>query len=100
VIVVEDADFGGSFCDPPNEGFAFWAEAYQRVLERQGGDPLVGRKLYRHFCEAGIPAPELSVAQRADVAGDAKTLPYSTVQGTAEAIIAEGIASTGQLGAA
>ena len=24
VILVEDADFEGSFCDPPNDGFAFW----------------------------------------------------------------------------
>jgi hypothetical protein len=100
VIVVEDADFEGSFCDPPNEGFAFWVEAYQRVLARHGGDPLAGRKLYRHFGQAGIPAPELSVVQRADAVGEAKTLPYSTVEATAEAIIGEGIASADQLRAA
>lgn len=99
-IVVEDADFEGSFCDPPNDGFAFWVEAYQRVLERHGGDPLSGRKLYRRFREAGIPAPELTVVQRADVTGEAKTLPHSTVEATAEAIIREGIASAGQVRAA
>jgi ubiquinone/menaquinone biosynthesis C-methylase UbiE len=99
-IVVEDADFEGSFCDPPNEGFAFWVEAYQRVLELHGGDPLVGRKLHRYFCQAGIPAPELAVVQRADVAGEAKTLPHSTVQATAAAIIREGIASASQVRAA
>jgi ubiquinone/menaquinone biosynthesis C-methylase UbiE len=100
VIVVEDADFEGSFCDPPNEGFAFWVEAYQRVLERHGGDPLSGRKLHRHFRAAGIPAPELTVVQRADVTGEAKTLPHSTVEATAEAIVREGIASAGQVSAA
>ena len=42
VIVVEDADFEGAFCDPPNDGFAFWVEAYQRVLRAHGGDPLSG----------------------------------------------------------
>lgn len=99
-IVVEDADFEGSFCDPPNEGFAFWVEAYQRVLERHGGDPLVGRKLHRYFPEAGIPAPELTVVQRADVTGEAKTLPYSTVEATAEAIIADRVASADQVSAA
>src|SRR5664279_620571 len=26
-VVVEDADFEGSFCDPPNDGFDFWVEA-------------------------------------------------------------------------
>jgi ubiquinone/menaquinone biosynthesis C-methylase UbiE len=96
-IVVEDADFGGSFCDPPNPGFAFWVEAYQRVLERHGGDPLTGRKLYRYFSAAGIPAPALTIVQRADVAGEAKTIPHSTVEATADAIIAEGIASGEQV---
>jgi ubiquinone/menaquinone biosynthesis C-methylase UbiE len=100
VIVVEDADFEGSFCDPPNEGFAFWVEAYQRVLERHGGDPLLGRKLHRYFSAAGIPAPELTVVQRADIAGEAKTLPHSTVQATADAIISEGVASAEQVAAA
>jgi hypothetical protein len=35
-----------------------------------------------------------------NVGGEAKTFPYSTVQATAEAIIAQGIASAGQLRAA
>jgi len=99
-IVVEDADFEGSFCDPPNQGFAFWVEAYQRVLERHGGDPLIGRKLHCYFREAGIPAPELTVVQRVDLAGEARMLPHSTVEATAEAIIGEGIASADQVRAA
>jgi SAM-dependent methyltransferase len=40
-VVVEDADFDGLFCHPPDEGFTFWARAYARVLERHGGDPVV-----------------------------------------------------------
>jgi ubiquinone/menaquinone biosynthesis C-methylase UbiE len=97
VIVVEDADFTGSFCDPPSAGFAFWVDAYQRVLERNGGDPMVGRKLHRHFAAARIPAPELTVFQRADAVGEAKTLPHSTIEATADAIIEAGIASADQV---
>jgi ubiquinone/menaquinone biosynthesis C-methylase UbiE len=100
VIVVEDADFTGSFCDPPNAGFDFWVEAYQRVLEHNGGDPQVARKLHRHFRAAGIPAPELTVFQRADAADEAKTLPQSTIEATAEAIVEAGIASADQIAAA
>lgn len=99
-IAVEDADFEGSFCDPPHEGFDFWVNAYQRVLERHGGDPLSGRKLHRRFNEAGIPTPELAVVQRADRTGEAKTLPYSTIEATADAIIGEGIASADEVAAA
>ncbi len=99
-ILVEDADFEGSFCDPPNAGFEFWVEAYQRVLERHGGDPLAGRKLRRYFSAAGIPTPALTVVQRADVEGEAKMIPHSTVEATADAIIEEGIASVEQVRAA
>jgi hypothetical protein len=100
VIAVEDADFEGSFCDPPDDGFAFWVEAYQRVLERHGGDPLTGRKLHRYFPEAGIPEPVLTVVQRVDRTGEAKTLPHSTIEATADAIVGEGVATAEQLRAA
>jgi ubiquinone/menaquinone biosynthesis C-methylase UbiE len=100
VIVVEDADFEGSFCDPPNDGFAFWVDAYQRVLERRGGDPLAGRKLHRHFRAAGIPEPGVTVVQRVDRIGEAKTMPYSTVEATADAIVGEGVATAAEVQAA
>ena len=96
-IVVEDADFEGSFCDPPNPGFAFWVDAYKRVLERHGGDPQLGRKLHRLFPAAGIPEPAITLAQRTDSTGENKTLPYSTVSATAEAIVHEGIATAEEL---
>jgi len=100
VIVVEDADFEGSFCDPPHDGFAFWVEAYQRVLERHGGDPLMGRKLHRRFTEAGIPEPAVAVVQHVHRTGEAKMLPYSTVEATGDAIVEEGLATAEQLRAA
>ncbi len=97
VLVVEDADFEGSFCDPPHNGFAFWVEAYQRVLERHGGDPLMGRKLHRYFTDAGIPEPSVGVVQNVHRTGEAKMLPHSTVEATAEAIVAEGVATAEQV---
>lgn len=99
-ITVEDADFEGSFCDPPNANFDFWVEAYQRVLERHGGDPITGRKLARLFRDAGIPEPEVTVAQHAYRTGEAKRLPYLTVDATRDAIVAEGIATDDEVDAA
>jgi len=69
VLAVEDADFEGSFRDPPHAGFQFWVNAYQRVLESHGGDSLTGRKLPRLFRAAEIPEPDLRVVQRADLFG-------------------------------
>lgn len=97
VVAAEDADFEGSFCDPPNAAFDFWVESYQRVLERHGGDPRSGRKLHGRFMAAGLPPPEFTVVQRVDTTGEAKTLPHSTLEATADAMVGEGIASAVEL---
>jgi ubiquinone/menaquinone biosynthesis C-methylase UbiE len=100
VMVVEDADFEGAFCDPPNKSHAFWVESYQRVLEQHGGDPRSGRKLHRRFVDAGIPDPELTVVQRVHRTGEAKMLPHSTIEATADAIVGEGVATAEEVRAA
>jgi ubiquinone/menaquinone biosynthesis C-methylase UbiE len=99
-IVVEDADFDGLFCHPPNDGFAFYALMYPRVLERYGGDAASGRKLYGCFLEAGIPQPSLRLVQRVDADGEAKTLSLSTLEATAEAIVRAKLASLEDVNAA
>jgi ubiquinone/menaquinone biosynthesis C-methylase UbiE len=93
VLVVEDADFEASFCWPPNEGHAFWRDRYQRALAASGGDPWSGRKLLEHFVAAGAPIPELAVVQRVENEGEGKTMPYLTIEATAESMIAAGIAT-------
>lgn len=92
-LVVEDADFYGLLCEPPNEGFDFYAQIYPRVLARHGGDAALGRKLYRFFLEVGIPDPQLKLVQRADATGEAKGLSLSTLEAIANAIVAEEMAS-------
>jgi ubiquinone/menaquinone biosynthesis C-methylase UbiE len=99
-IVVEDADFYASFCEPPNPGFEFFLHTYCETLERRGGDPAIGLKLFRYFREAGIPGATIDLVQRVDAAGDAKWLPHSTLAATEEAIVAEGIATAGEVATA
>ena len=99
-LVAEDADFDGLFCQPPNDGFAFYARMYPRVLQRYGGDAIVGRKLYGCFLEAGIPQPSLRLVQRVDASGEAKTLSLSTLEATAEAMVNEKLASVEDVNAA
>ena len=45
-MIVEDADFDGWCCHPPNAGFDFFVRAYAEVIRRRGGDHATGRKLY------------------------------------------------------
>lgn len=92
-LVVEDADFEGSFCYPPNDGFEFWLTRYPQVLRSYAGDPLSGRKLPALFADAGIPPPHIAVVQRVDLTGEGKTMPMLTVQATATAMLEAGIAT-------
>ena len=96
-LVVEDADFEAAFCDPPDDGFEFWKRTYCSVLERRGGDPVIGRKLYRYFRESGIPGGTMNIVQLANVAGETKGLALSTLESTGDAILAEGVATEGDL---
>jgi ubiquinone/menaquinone biosynthesis C-methylase UbiE len=99
-IVVEDADFDGWFCHPANEGFDFFLRAYSQVIARCGGDHAVGRKLYAYFLKAGIPDPDVHLVQRIHLADEGKTLALSTLEATADAILAEGVATVDEVTAA
>jgi ubiquinone/menaquinone biosynthesis C-methylase UbiE len=99
VLIVEDADFDGWCCDPPNEGLELFLDAYRKVLARRGGDDAIGRRLYRCFLAAEIPDPQVSLVQGVHE-GEAKMLAWSTLEATAEAIISEGLAAPGEITAA
>ncbi len=93
VLVVEDADFPGTFSYPPEAAIDFWNERYSQVLRCHGGDPESGRKLVSRFAAAGIPDPQISIVQRAYLNDEGKQIPYLTVEATAEAMIAANIAT-------
>ncbi|HZY71423.1 MAG TPA: methyltransferase domain-containing protein [Thermoplasmata archaeon] len=97
VLAIEDADFEGWFCDPPNEGFAFFVRAYSEVLRRHGGDPTAGRKLRRYFRDVGIPEAQFGFVQPMRYEGEAKSLAWSTLEASSEAILAAGVATPSEL---
>ncbi|BEP15457.1 hypothetical protein acdb102_37680 [Acidothermaceae bacterium B102] len=97
VLVIEDADFDGQFCEPPNAGFDFWVEKYQQVLLRHGGDPHIGRKVPGYFRTVGIPEPTVAIKQRLEVTGEGKSMPWSTTATTADAIVDEGLATQAEV---
>jgi SAM-dependent methyltransferase len=93
VLIVKDADFDGWCCHPPNEGFDFFVRSYSRVLQRRGGDHALGRKLYGCFLAASIPGPQVALVQPLRIEGEGKTLAWSTLEASAEAIVSERVAS-------
>jgi ubiquinone/menaquinone biosynthesis C-methylase UbiE len=99
-LIVEDADFDGWCCHPPNEGFEFFVRAYAEVIRRRGGDHAIGRKLYEYFLDAGIPTPHVALVQSVSPGGETKELAWSTLYATGEAVVAEGVATADELAAA
>jgi SAM-dependent methyltransferase len=99
-LAVEDTDFGGLFCYPPNEGCAFFQRMIIRVVAHNGGDAQLGLRLYRFFLDLGISNPGLAFAQNVEASGDGKTMPLLTLQAIAESIMVAGLASAGEVEAA
>ncbi|MFZ0830175.1 MAG: methyltransferase domain-containing protein [Thermoplasmata archaeon] len=100
LLMVEDADFEGCCCEPANEAFDFYVRSYSEVLRRNAGDPVLGRKLYRHFLAAGIPHPKVTAVQPVRIEQEAKSLPWLSLQATQEAILSAGLAKRGEFDAA
>jgi hypothetical protein len=71
--------------------------AYREVIAHWGGDHALGRKLYASFLDAGIPAAHVDLFSPLHIADDGKTLALLTLEATAAAILAEGIASEDEL---
>jgi SAM-dependent methyltransferase len=97
LLIVEDVDFGGWSCHPPNDGFDFFLRVYGRALHRRGGDGAFGRKLYGYFLDAEIPEPNLNLVQPFRVDGEEKAIAWLTLEAAADAIVAEGIASENEI---
>lgn len=100
VLIVEDADFDGWCCYPPDEGFDFFVRVYVEVIRLRGGDHATGRKLYHYFLEAGIPTPQMALVQSVCVSGESKTLAWLTLDAISEAVLSEGVATPDEVAAA
>jgi SAM-dependent methyltransferase len=100
VLAVEDTDFGGLFCHPANDGYAFFQQMITRVVAHNGGDSTIGLRLYRFFLDLGARDPGLAVTQNVDAVGESKTMPLLTLQSISESIVAAGLASAAEVEAA
>lgn len=100
VLIVEDADFDGWACHPSTPGFEFFTRTYAEVIRRSGGDHALGRKLYAQFLQAGIDRPEINAIQPVYTEGEAKFLPWTTLDATADLIVELSIASRDEVEAA
>ena len=99
-LVVEDVDYDGVLSDPPDDNVDFARRMLSRVCDLNGGDAMLGRKLYGCFRQAGIPGAELRLVQDAAATGGIKPLLVSTLEAGADAIVRAGLATELEVAAA
>jgi SAM-dependent methyltransferase len=98
VLVVEDVDFGGAFCHPPNAGYDRYCSLYRQVVGRRGGNAELGRELYSMCLDAGLLEVDVGVVQPTHGGGEPeKALSVSTLANIADAAIGEGLASADEI---
>ncbi|BBK35600.1 methyltransferase [Allostella sp. ATCC 35155] len=97
VVVVEDIDFSGQFCEPECPAFATYLRLYREVVLRKGGDPDIGRRLPTLLRAAGIPRVNPRAVQHLHERGRAKLLSLVTLRRIAPAVRAEGLADQHEL---
>jgi ubiquinone/menaquinone biosynthesis C-methylase UbiE len=99
-LIVEDADLDSFASDPESDGLSLFKRWYAELLRRSGGNAAAARMLPRLFRSAGIPIASIEVIQRHYTDAGAKTLPWSTLDATADGIVSDGIATREEVAAA
>lgn len=100
LLVVEDVDFPGSVCYPPNAAFDAYVTFYNEVVRANGGDPELGRRLGLLLGEAGLQGVRMAVAQPVFVTGPGKRLAAVTLTHLRDRILHAGVASAETVDAA
>jgi SAM-dependent methyltransferase len=96
-IAIEDTDFSGSFCYPTCAAYDRYAELYQKLVQRRGGDSNIGPKLPAMLRTAGVQAVELNVVQPVHIHGEGKLMAPMTMSRISDALTAEGLATENEL---
>lgn len=97
LVVAEDIDFTGGFSYPPCDAYQRYCTLYQQVVHKRGGDANIGPKLPAMFNAAGLDDVHVKVVQPVHIEGDGKLMASITMQRIAASVIAEQLASQGEI---
>ena len=99
LLVVEDIDFGGHFCDPHCPAFYRYSELYAAAAQLRGADAFIGSKLVRMLDEAGFTAVGSSLVQPYGRSGEVKQISSLTFAAISDAVVASKLATAEEVAA-
>jgi SAM-dependent methyltransferase len=99
VLVVEDIDYSGHFCEPSSDAFWRYVDLYTAVVKARGCDPNIGPRLPGLLRGAGLTDLGMNVIQPAGFDGEAPLLVAITLEAIADAVLEAGLATTAELNA-
>jgi SAM-dependent methyltransferase len=102
VLVVEDIDVSGSFCQPASDTYAYYSDVYTRTAHVRGGDPNIGPRLPHILLDAGCERVAITIVQPVGLQpsgheGDVKLVSPLTLENIADAAIAEGLVTRDEI---
>jgi SAM-dependent methyltransferase len=97
VLIVEDIDFRGHFCEPECQEFDRYVELYTQSVRARGCDPNIGPRLPRILRDAGLVDVAMNVVQPAGATGEVKLMAPITMEAIADAVIESGLASLDEI---
>ncbi|KQV99214.1 class I SAM-dependent methyltransferase [Rhizobacter sp. Root1221] len=97
IVVVEDIDYGGQFCDPPSAAVDQYCEVYVRTARQHGGNPFVGRSLARLLESVGFSEVDSCLVQPYGRTGDIKQVAPLTLAAIGETVRSSGTLSGEEL---
>jgi len=97
VVVVEDIDYGGQFCDPPSAAVDRYCEVYVRAARQHGGNPFVGRSLVGMLESVGFSGVDSCLVQPYGRTGDIKQVAPLTLAAIGETVRSSGILAVDEL---
>jgi SAM-dependent methyltransferase len=96
-IVVEDIDFDGHFCYPPNAAFQRYFDLYVQAAHYRGADPYIGIKLADLFFAAGLEDVQVNLIQPVHLEGEGKRIAQITMERIAGAVVSNGFATQAEV---
>jgi SAM-dependent methyltransferase len=100
LIVVEDVDFSGHFCEPERASFTDYVRWYEQSARRRGVDSRIGPRLPAMLADAGLKVLGARAVNPAAISGPIKEIAFATLTAIADSVVESGVASREQVNAA